>query len=211
MLLPPVASSPALARPVAPTGSARTAEPSPQPPVGTIDYSFVIPLKDEQATIVELHARITAEMNADETCEIIFIDDGSSDGSWSVVEALVQSEPSRVRGIRFRRNVGKAAALTAGFRAARGRVIFTLDADLQDDPREIRRFLAKLAEGYDLVSGWKKVRHDPWHKVLPSRVFNRMLSRWSGVKLHDHNCGFKCYRWEVAKSLTLFEIGRAHV
>ncbi len=110
---------------------------------------------------------------------------------------------SRFAGSRFRQNCGKAAALTAGFRAASGAVIFTLDADLQDDPDEIHRFLEKLGEGFDLVSGWKKVRHDPWHKVLPSRVFNQMLSHFSGVKLHDHNCGFKCYRAEVAKSLTL--------
>ena len=109
----------------------------------------------------------------------------------------------RVRGLKFRRNCGKAAALTAGFRAARGSVIFTLDGDMQDDPDEIHRFLEKLNEGYDLVSGWKKVRHDPWHKVLPSRAFNEMLSRLSGVRLHDHNCGFKCYRAEVAKGLTL--------
>lgn len=139
-----------------------------------------MPLKDESATIAELHARIAAQLVGGETYEVIFVDDGSRDGSWEAIEALVERDPQRVRGIRFRRNVGKAAALTAGFRAARGRVVFTLDADLQDDPKEIHRFLAKLDEGYDVVSGWKKVRHDPWHKVLPSRIFNRMLSRCSG-------------------------------
>jgi hypothetical protein len=169
-----------------------------------VKYSFVVPLKDEEETIVELYDRIAAEMTAADTFEVIFIDDGSGDGSWNVIQGLVKGHPGRVRGIKFRRNSGKAAALTAGFRAARGGVIFTLDADLQDDPKEIRRFLDKMAEGYDLVSGWKKVRHDPWHKVLPSRVFNRMLSRCSGVHLHDHNCGFKCYRADVAKSMTLF-------
>lgn len=173
-------------------------------PAAAVKYSFVVPLKDEEATIVELYDRIAAEMTDADTFEVIFIDDGSGDDSWSVIQGLVKAHPSRVRGIRFRRNSGKAAALTAGFRAARGGVIFTLDADLQDDPKEIRRFLDKIAEGYDLVSGWKKVRHDPWHKVLPSRVFNRMLSRCSGVHLHDHNCGFKCYRAEVAKGMTLF-------
>ena len=103
----------------------------------------------------------------------------------------------RVRAIRFRRNFGKAAALTAGFQAARGEQVFTLDGDLQDDPAEIPRFLAELEKGYDVVSGWKKTRHDPWHKVYPSRVFNWMVSRVSGCRLHDHNCGFKLYkaRW----------------
>ena len=103
----------------------------------------------------------------------------------------------RVRAIRFRRNFGKAAALTAGFQAARGERIFTLDADLQDDPAEIPRFLARLDEGFDVVSGWKKTRHDPWHKVFPSRVFNWMVSTLTGCRLHDHNCGFKVYRREV--------------
>jgi hypothetical protein len=168
-----------------------------------VDVSFVIPLKDEEATTVELYERIATQFEDNVRIEFIFIDDGSRDGSWATIQSLVARDPSRVRGLKFRRNSGKAAALTAGFRAASGSVIFTLDADLQDDPAEIHRFLEKLGEGYDLVSGWKKVRHDPWHKVLPSRVFNRMLSHFSGVLLHDHNCGFKCYRSEVAKSLTL--------
>ena len=168
-----------------------------------IDISFVIPLKDEEATIIELYDRICSQFDDDVRIEFIFIDDGSRDGSWAKIETLVAAHPLQVRGLKFRRNCGKAAALTAGFRAASGAVIFTLDADLQDDPDEIHRFLEKLGEGFDLVSGWKKVRHDPWHKVLPSRVFNQMLSHFSGVKLHDHNCGFKCYRAEVAKSLTL--------
>lgn len=198
---PPLSHIPAL---VASPAAERTSPAPKRPLVGTIDYSFVIPLKDEEATIVELQERISAQIGDDETFEVVFVDDGSRDGSWAVIESLVESRPDRVRGIRFRRNVGKAAALTAGFRAARGRVIFTLDADLQDDPKEIRRFLERLGEGYDLVSGWKKVRHDPWHKVLPSRIFNRMLSRCAGIQLHDHNCGFKCYRAEVAKSMTLF-------
>ena len=116
---------------------------------------------------------------------------------------MAEESEGVVRGIRFRRNSGKASALTAGFRAAQGDVVFTLDADLQDDPQEIPRFLDKLEEGYDIVSGWKKVRHDPWHKVLPSRVFNAMLSKVCKVKLHDHNCGFKCYRADVTRDLTL--------
>ncbi|MGH7435745.1 MAG: glycosyltransferase family 2 protein [Polyangiaceae bacterium] len=167
--------------------------------------SFVIPLKDEQPTIVELFDRIREAVTAlDRTYEVIFIDDGSTDASWSIIRMLADREGGKVRGIRFRRNLGKAPALHAGFKAARGEVVFTLDADLQDDPKEIGRFLEKLGEGFDIVSGWKKVRHDPWHKVLPSRVFNAMLSRVSATHLHDHNCGFKCYRARVVKELALY-------
>jgi hypothetical protein len=175
-----------------------------RPTANQMGVSFVIPLKDEQSTLVELYDRISAQFGPDDAIEVIFVDDGSRDGSWEVIQQLAEHNPARVRGLRFRRNAGKAAALTAGFRAARREVILTLDADLQDDPKEIHRFLAKLAEGYDLVSGWKRVRHDPWHKVYPSRIFNWMLSRFSKVQLHDHNCGFKCYRAAVPKSLTLY-------
>lgn len=168
----------------------------------TCRLSFVIPVMNEEETLGELVAGI--RHNAGPNAEIIFIDDGSTDTSWEVIERLVGEFPDTIRGIRFRNNRGKADALQVGFDAAGGEIIFTMDADLQDDPNEIPRFLAKLDEGYDLVSGWKAVRHDPWHKVLPSRVFNRMLSRMSRVKLHDHNCGFKCYRRHVAKSIRLF-------
>jgi glycosyltransferase involved in cell wall biosynthesis len=120
-----------------------------------------------------------------------------------VVEEL-SARDDRVRGIRFRRNFGKAAALTAGFLAARGEVVFTMDADLQDDPAEVPRFLEKLAEGHDVVSGWKRVRHDPWHKVGPSRVFNAMVSSLTGCHLHDHNCGFKAYRREVLDEIGIY-------
>jgi glycosyltransferase involved in cell wall biosynthesis len=167
--------------------------------------SFVVPLKNEQATLGELLNRIEAATSIlGHSYEVIFVDDGSDDGSWSVIRTLVENGQDRVRAMRFRRNLGKAAALSAGFRAARGDVIFTLDADLQDDPQEIGRFLAKLDEGYDIVSGWKKVRHDPWHKVLPSRVFNALLSTMSNTRLHDHNCGFKCYRSEVIQEVALY-------
>jgi hypothetical protein len=172
--------------------------------VGAPQLSFVIPVKEEEATIGELYRRIQQEVARACTFEVIFVDDGSTDSSWAVIVRLARQMPDRVRGIRFRHHAGKAAALTAGFRAARGRVVFTMDADLQDDPAEIGRFLRKLGEGFDLVSGWKKVRHDPWHKVWPSRVFNRMLSSLGGVTLHDHNCGFKCYRAEVVRNLTLY-------
>lgn len=166
--------------------------------------SFVVPVKDEEHTLFDLHAGIVGEMTAlGLRYEIIFIDDGSVDASWKVIETL-SWEDSQVSGLRFRRNIGKADALTAGFQAARGEVVFTMDADLQDDPKEISRFLQKLDEGYDIVSGWKKTRHDPWHKVMPSRVFNRMISSMIGVELHDHNCGFKCYRSAVVKDVTLY-------
>lgn len=166
--------------------------------------SFVIPVLNEEDSLDELVAGIVANVDSSYQFEIIFVDDGSSDRSWEVIQTLSDEFPSEIRGIQFRSNRGKANALQVGFDAAEGDIIFTMDADLQDDPNEIPRFLDKLEEGYDLVSGWKAVRHDPWHKVLPSRIFNRMLSRVSQVDLHDHNCGFKCYRREVAKSIRLF-------
>lgn len=164
--------------------------------------SFVIPAMNEEESLEELVDRIDQNVGT-ANYEIILIDDGSTDDTWTVIQALADINIA-VRGLRFRSNRGKAAGLQAGFDVAEGDLIFTMDADLQDDPKEIPRFIEKIQEGYDLVSGWKAVRHDPWHKVLPSRVFNRMLSHFSQVKLHDHNCGFKCYRREVAKSIKLF-------
>jgi dolichol-phosphate mannosyltransferase len=172
-----------------------------------LDLSFVVPFKNEEATLAELFSGIEAAVTALDgrrRFEVIFVDDGSDDGGWNVCSALVRARPETVRALRFRRNLGKAAALAAGFEAARGEIVFTLDADLQDDPREIVRFLERLDEGFDIVVGWKKVRHDPWHKVLPSRVFNAMLSRMSRTPLHDHNCGFKCYRAAAAKEVALY-------
>src|SRR5205085_4145107 len=151
-----------------------------------------------------LHAElVTVMQHARLELEILFVDDGSRDGSWDVISDLAKRYES-VRGIRFRRNFGKAAALSAGFRAARGELIVTLDADLQDDPREIPRLLAAMEGNCDVVSGWKQVRHDPWHKVLPSRIFNWLVSWLTGVYLHDHNCGLKCYRREVLAELRLY-------
>ena len=167
------------------------------------EISFVIPAMNEEDSLQELVAQINRHVGT-KNFEIILIDDGSTDNTWLVMQALADLNPKHVRGLRFRSNRGKAAGLQAGFDVAQGQLIFTMDADLQDDPKEIPRFIAKIREGYDLVSGWKAIRHDPWHKVLPSRVFNRMLSYFSQVKLHDHNCGFKCYRREVAKSIRLF-------
>jgi dolichol-phosphate mannosyltransferase len=167
--------------------------------------SYVVPVRNEKTSLsLLLPSIILAAAQCARRFEVIFVDDGSSDASWSRIEDLAQQYAPLVRAICFRCNVGKADALAAGIRAARGDVVFTLDGDLQDDPKEIPRFLTKLDEGYDIVTGWKRVRHDPWHKVWPSRVFNWMLSVLSGVKLHDHNCGFKCYRAEVVRDLVLY-------
>ncbi|MFN0021240.1 MAG: glycosyltransferase family 2 protein [Pirellulaceae bacterium] len=166
--------------------------------------SAVIPVFNEEESLPALHAELVAVAAANGyDLEVIFIDDGSKDGSWKTIEELA-SKDSRVRGIRFRRNFGKAAALSAGFEEARGEFVFTLDADLQDDPQEIPKFLAAMQEGRDVISGWKKKRLDPWHKVGPSRVFNWLVGVLTGVRLHDHNCGFKCYRREVLGEVRIY-------
>jgi len=167
--------------------------------------SVVIPLLNESESLVDLLAELDRAFAGGGLgpVEFLFVDDGSRDGSWEVVRALAAGD-TRVRGIRFRRNFGKAAALTAGFRAARGAVVFTMDGDGQDDPAEIPRFLAALGSGLEVVSGWKRTRHDPWHKVGPSRVFNGLVSALTGCRLHDHNCGFKAYRAEVLREVDLY-------
>ena len=165
--------------------------------------SFVIPVCNEAESVRLLHAEIAAQCRASQLDhEVVFIDDGSKDGSWQVIRDLGMRDTT-THGIRFRRNFGKAAALAAGFAASHGEIIFTLDADLQDDPAEISKFLAAMKD-VDVVSGWKQVRHDPWHKTLPSRAFNAMVSALTGVRLHDHNCGFKCYRAEIFKEVRLY-------
>ncbi|MBV8319031.1 MAG: glycosyltransferase family 2 protein [Planctomycetaceae bacterium] len=167
--------------------------------------SVVVPLYNEQESLPTLHAELE-RVFAPGTfgpVEYLFVDDGSRDGSWSVIQGLARPDP-KVRGIRFRRNFGKAAALTAGFEAARGAIVFTLDGDLQDDPAEIPRFLERLSQGFDVVNGWKRIRHDPWHKIYPSRVFNGMISALTGCRLHDHNCGFKAYRGEVLREVGIY-------
>jgi len=166
--------------------------------------SIVVPVLDEAESLQQLQSEIASccDEHAIEF-EIVFVDDGSSDGTWSVISDL-SARDARVSGIRFRRNFGKAAALTAGMRASRGDVLMMMDADLQDDPAEIPRFLAALEEGYDVVNGWKRRRLDPWHKVYPSKVFNWMVGRLTGLKLHDHNCGFKIFRAEVASEIRIY-------
>ena len=166
--------------------------------------SAVIPVYNEVESLESLYReldQVAREHGYD--LDIVFVDDGSTDCSWQTIAALAAGD-ARVRGLRFRRNFGKAAALSAGFRAAHGDLIMTLDADLQDDPREIPRFLEQMGQQFDVVSGWKKIRHDPWHKVLPSRVFNWLVSTLTGVRLHDHNCGMKCYRREVFREVRLY-------
>lgn len=166
--------------------------------------SIVVPVFNEAPSLRQLHAEIAEVLSQhDYAAEIIFVDDGSRDESWAVIRELA-AEDRRVRAVRFRRNFGKAAALSAGFSLAKNPRVLTMDADLQDDPSEIPNFLAKVEEGFDVVSGWKRIRHDPWHKVLPSRIFNRMVSGVTGVRLHDHNCGMKCYRREVLEEVVLY-------
>ncbi len=167
--------------------------------------SIVIPLLNEEQSLPELMRGIDSVLRARELAyEVLFIDDGSTDGSYAILEKLFAQYPGCVRLFRFARNYGKAAALSVGFEKAAGDVIITMDADLQDDPAAIPDMLAKLDEGWDLVSGWKKVRHDPLEKRLPSKVFNRVVSAMSGVRLHDFNCGFKAYRAHVAKGLDVY-------
>ncbi len=173
-----------------------------QPLPGLI--SCVIPVLNESPSLPSLFGEIEAVFAKlpTRTFEIIFVDDGSTDATWETIKSFNQDT---VKGIRFRRNFGKAAALQAGFAQARGELVFTLDADLQDDPAEIPAFIAQLeTQNLDVISGYKQVRHDPWHKVFPSRVFNGLVSAFTGLKLHDHNCGFKCYRHEVVKNVRLY-------
>lgn len=168
------------------------------------ELSVVIPLYNEAESLIELHAALVAALLPfADRCEMIFVDDGSTDGSLEVLKGLREGD-KRVKAVRLRSNQGKAAALASGFLQAQGEIIVTLDADLQDDPKEIPRFLQKLEEGYDLVSGWKAIRHDPWPRRFLSAFFNRVTSRLTGVELHDLNCGFKAYRRPVIHELRLY-------
>lgn len=168
------------------------------------EISIVIPVKDEKSTIAPLYETICQTLDAlGEHFEILFIDDGSVDGSFDEMRNLFEKDP-RVRAYRFHVNHGKSPALAAGFEFARGDIIVTIDADLQDDPTEIPRLLEKLGEGYDLVCGWKKDRQDPFSKRFFSRIFNQVVARASGIELHDFNCGLKCFRREVLNQVRLY-------
>jgi glycosyltransferase involved in cell wall biosynthesis len=165
--------------------------------------SIVVPLYNEEESLRELTAKIvgvTKEMG--KSYEIVFVDDGSTDRSYEVLKDLHEHD-SRVKAIRFRRNFGKSAALSVGFKEATGEYIITMDADLQDDPKEIPELIATMGDSYDLVSGWKKKRHDPLSKTLPSRFFNYVTGKMTGIPIHDFNCGLKAYRNVVVKDLSV--------
>lgn len=170
-----------------------------------MDLSIVIPLYNEEESLPELERWIRKVVERENySYEIIMIDDGSKDKSWSVVQSLAAKNPN-LKGIKFRRNHGKSPALQKGFENAKGDVVITMDADLQDSPEEIPELYRMIKEdGYDLVSGWKKKRHDPISKTLPSKVFNKVVSIVSHIKLHDFNCGLKAYRNEVTKAVELY-------
>lgn len=170
-----------------------------------MDVSIVVPLKNEEESLSELEAwvRRVCESNS-LSYELILVDDGSTDRSWGIIQQLNKQNPA-VRGIKFRRNYGKSAALHTGFQVAAGEVVITMDADLQDSPDEIPELCRMIREDrYDLVSGWKKVRYDPVSKTVPTRLFNAVTRWMSGIHLHDFNCGLKAYRNDVVKTIEVY-------
>jgi dolichol-phosphate mannosyltransferase len=159
---------------------------------------------DEERSVGPLYDELRAALDPlRREWEAVFVDDGSTDGSFAALTRL-HSTSDNVKVVRLRRNFGKAAALAAGFRHSSGDVVVTIDADLQDDPAEIPRLLAKLDEGFDLVSGWKAQRRDPWRRRLPSKIFNAVVGRVAGLRLHDLNCGLKAYRADVVRTLRIY-------
>jgi len=184
---------------------------APELPEQKVAISIVVPVMNEEQSIAILFEKVSEQLDSlGQSYEIIFIDDGSTDKTFAELRKLHDEHPGIVRVVRFRRNFGKTPALVAGFERCRGGIIFTMDGDLQDDPEEIPNFLAKLDEGYDLVSGWKFPRLDPPSKTFPSRVFNGMVSTLTGVHLHDINNGFKAYRREVIEDTHLKLYGEFH-
>lgn len=166
--------------------------------------TVLVPVMNEEGNLQDLYNALVPEMESiGLPFEILIVDDGSRDRSWEIIQELNARDP-RVIGLRHRRNFGKAQGLSHGFAAARGDVIITMDGDLQDDPAEISRFIEKLHDGYDLVSGWKQRRQDPLGKTFPSKIFNWTVRKTTGVQLHDFNCGFKAYRREVTQSIRLY-------
>lgn len=170
-----------------------------------MDLTIVVPLFNEDESLPELNAWINRVCTQHQiSYEVIFVDDGSTDDSWMVIQKL-QSEDAQVKGIRFQRNYGKSAALNEGFKAAQGDVVITMDADLQDSPDEIPGLMHMIRyENFDLVSGWKKKRFDPLSKTLPTKLFNGVTRKVSGIKLHDFNCGLKAYKRKVVKSIEVY-------
>lgn len=170
-----------------------------------MDISLVIPAKDEEESIPELVEWISRVMQSHGfSYEVIFIDDGSTDGTWEQV-LKANAANAAIKGMKFSRNFGKAAALQTGFKAAQGEVVITMDADLQDSPDEIPELYRLIKEQkFDIVSGWKKKRHDPISKTWPSKFFNAVVSRMSGIKLHDFNCGLKAYKGVVVKNISIY-------
>jgi glycosyltransferase involved in cell wall biosynthesis len=167
------------------------------------DISIVIPLYNEEQSLRELYEEIRDALPRNANYEIIFVDDGSTDGSSRVIHDL-RHRDRRIKLIRFRRNYGKSAALSVGFQHARNEIVVTMDADLQDDPAEIPALVNEIKKGYDLVSGWKKKRRDPISKTIPSRFFNAVTSILTGIRIHDFNCGLKAYRREVVRDLKVY-------
>jgi len=165
--------------------------------------TVVIPIYNEVDSLKELHSELTSVLSRNDHYELLFIDDGSSDGSIDILNELSTLDP-HTKVVEFYRNYGKAAALAEGFKLAEGEYIVTMDADLQDDPAEIPNLVEKLEEGYDLISGWKKTRHDPWTKRWPSKFFNFITRLMTGVKIHDFNCGLKIYKKSVVKTVEIY-------
>ena len=170
-----------------------------------VDISVVIPLFNEEESLQELASWITRVMDMHSfSYEVFFVDDGSTDSSWSIVEAI-SAENKNIKGIKFRRNYGKSAALHVGFQATCGDVVMTMDADLQDSPDEIPELYDLIAkQGYDLISGWKKERHDPITKTIPTKLFNWATRKLSDIELNDFNCGLKSYKGEVVRSIEVY-------
>lgn len=180
-------------------------------PAQQVAISIVIPVMNEDQNVRPLFEKLAAQLGSlDKSYEVIFVDDGSTDNTFKELKKLHEEFSGVVRVIRFRRNFGKTPALVAAFSRSRGEVVFTMDGDLQDDPEEIPRYLEKIEDGYDVVSGWKFPRLDPISKTFPSRVFNGLVSRTTGVHLHDINNGFKAYRREVIEDTHLKLYGEFH-
>ncbi len=167
--------------------------------------SFIIPVFNEEKSLNQLYDEILTALpeNFKNSYEIIFVDDGSTDSSFEILTNIAQKDKN-VKLIKFRKNFGKAAALQIGFDNSQGDYVFTMDSDLQDNPKEIPRFIDKLNQGYDMVTGWKKKRYDPLSKTLPSKLFNFVTSKTFKLKLHDYNCGFKAYKKELIKELDIY-------